>query len=142
MYDWVRPGLDGESRPINIEHAFKNLNFERKGEIVAQELVSKPKMLTEGADWKLIHLPTHEVHFYDVHRIEFASEIVIENFNTCHVLMLVEGTSIAVETADGTKMQFNFAETFVIPAAAKSYKLINKGSGIAKVVKAFLKTKD
>ncbi|MET3113303.1 mannose-6-phosphate isomerase class I [Pedobacter sp. CG_S7] len=142
MYDWVRPGLDGEPRPINIEHAFKNLNFDRKGDKVVQQLVSKPKVLTEGADWKLIHLPTHEEHFYDIHRIEFASEIVVENFNSCHLLMLVEGTSITVETADGTKMQFNFAETFVIPAAATSYKLINKGKGIAKVVKAFLKTKD
>ncbi len=140
IYDWLRMGLDGEPRPINIEHAFKNLNFDRKGAKVVEELISKPVIVEEGIDWKLIHLPTHAEHFYDIHRIEFTSEFIVVNENICHVLMLVEGSSIAIETADGTKAVFNFAETFVVPAAAKGYKLINKGEGIAKVVKAFLKT--
>ena len=53
--------------------------------------------------------------------------------------MLVEGTSISIQTADGTIATFNYAETFVIPAAAMEYTLTNKGVGIAKVVKAFVK---
>ena len=139
MYDWVRPDLDGNPRPINIEHAFKNLNFDRKGDQVVEELVSKPVVLTKGKDWRLVHLPTHAEHFYDVHRLEFDTAVDVVNQNCCHVLMLVEGTSIAIETADGTKTVFNFAETFVVPAAASAYKLINKGKDTAKVIKAFLK---
>jgi len=139
MYDWVRMGLDGKPRPINIDRAFKNLDFERKGERVQAELISKPKQIAQGKDWELIHLPTHEQHFYDVHRIEFDSEITVETSAVCHILMLVEGSKISVETENGVALNFSYAETFVIPAAAKGYKLINLGNEKAKVVKAFVK---
>lgn len=139
MYDWVRLDLEGKPRPINIEHAFNNLNFERKGSRVQQELISKQAVIEEGKGWQLIHLPTHQEHFYDVHRIEFDQEITIETNNICQVMMLVEGQSISIETLDGTKQRFAFAETFVVPAAARSYKLTNLGKTRAKVIKAFLK---
>ena len=139
MYDWVRPDLNGKPRPINIEHAFNNLNFERKGKKVKEELLSKPKLLRSGGDWEIIHLPTHADHFYDVHRLEFSTIMNIETENLCHVLMLVEGDRLGVKTADGSTAEFNFAETFVLPAAAKAYQLINLGTGKLKVIKAFLK---
>ncbi len=139
MYDWVRLDLEGKPRPINIDHAFKNLDFNRKGDRVQQELISKQTVIEEGEDWQLIHLPTHQEHFYDVHRIEFDSKISIETSNVCHVMMLVEGESVLIETQDGNKQTFAYAETFVVPAAAKSYVLTNLGKVRAKVIKAFLK---
>jgi len=139
MYDWVRLDLNGEPRAINIEHAFNNLDFERKGDSVGKELISNPRIIQEGNDWKLIHLPTHAAHFYDVHRFEFDSSIKINTDGSCHVLMLVEGTSVSVRTADGTTTIFHFAETFVIPAATEEYTITNLGKDKAKLVKAFLK---
>jgi len=139
MYDWLRLDLDGNPRPINIEHAFNNLDFERKGNRVQEELISAPAVLEEGSDWKLIHLPTHEQHFYDVHRLDFNTKVQVATDNCCHVMMLVEGESILLETADGTQKVFAYAETFVIPAAAKEYTLTNLGKSHAKVIKAFLK---
>jgi mannose-6-phosphate isomerase class I len=139
MYDWLRLGLDGEPRAINIEHAFNNLRFDRKGNTVKDELISKPAILKKGSDWQLVHVPTHAAHFYDVHRLEFDTSIPVETGNVCHVLMLVEGSKVAAVNEDGSEQVFQYAETFVIPAAAKSYTLVNKGSGRAKVVKAFVK---
>lgn len=139
MYDWVRPDLDGKPRPINIEHAFHNLNFERKGSRVKEELISSPLVIEANDHYTLIHLPTHHEHFYDVHRIEFINEVTVRTNNACHVLMLVEGESIVVKTKNGEERQFNYAETFIIPAGADSYQLINRSGKMVKVIKAFVK---
>jgi mannose-6-phosphate isomerase class I len=139
MYDWLSLDLNGNPRPINIDHAFNNLRFERKGDVVAREHISRPVSIGRGADWELIHLPTHKDHFYDVHRIEFDTEVPVDTNESCHVLMLVEGKSVAIEIDGQLAGHFAYAETFIVPAAAKRYKLINKGSDRAKVVKSFLK---
>lgn len=139
MYDWLRLDLDGTPRPLNISRAFDNLKFERRGDAVARELISKPSVIDRGEDWQVVHLPTHHEHFYDVRRFEFATEVAIATNGSPHVLMLVEGASVQVETARGMKACFRFVETFVVPAAATSYKLINLGDSPAKVVQVFIK---
>lgn len=139
MYDWLRLDLNGEPRPINIAHAFHNLDFDRKGDRVQQELLSRPAVLEERAGYRLVHLPTHPVHFYDVHRLEFNGAVTVPTGEQCHVLMLVEGTSLWVETAGGERKRFHYAETFVIPAAAGSYTLRTETDEPVKVIKAFIK---
>ncbi|PJF45389.1 MAG: hypothetical protein CUN48_19130, partial [Candidatus Thermofonsia Clade 3 bacterium] len=64
MYDWMRLDLDGRPRPLNIERAFENLYFDRKGARVQAELIARPCEVASGPGWKLIHLPTHPHHFY------------------------------------------------------------------------------
>ena len=139
MYDWMRLDLDGRPRPLNIERAFANLYFERKGAQARDQLISKQTIIEEGDGWRIVHVPTHPVHFYDVHRLEFADAIEQETGRTCHVMSLVEGTSVILETAGGMRQRFNYAETFVVTAAAGSYRLVNEGPGEAKVIKAFVK---
>jgi mannose-6-phosphate isomerase class I len=139
MYDWLRMDLDGKPRPLNIARAFENLYFERQGKRVKEEHVSHPELIMAEKDWKVFHLPTHPMHFYDVHRLEFVSTMDETTDGSCHVMSLVEGQSVTVETAEGFRQTFSYAETFVIPAATGRYRLINNGTGIAKIVKTFLK---
>ncbi|RYF87245.1 MAG: hypothetical protein EON98_01130 [Chitinophagaceae bacterium] len=138
MYDWLRLDLNGKPRAINIGHALRNLRFERQGPKVQKELISHPQLLEQKPDCEIWHLPTHSEHFYDVHRLEFDTTIQVETAGSCHVLMLVEGESVLVEVGDEIH-RFHYAETFVIPAAASRYTLVNQGSERAKVVKAFIK---
>jgi hypothetical protein len=139
MYDWLRLDLYGKPRPLNIRRAFYNLYFERRGQAVEKELIAKPTLLEAGNDWQVFHLPTHPSHFYDVHRIEFSTSVNVRTGGSPHLLMLVEGTSIRLETRSGKRQHFNYAETFMVPAAAESYTLINEGTTPVKVVKAYLK---
>jgi len=139
MYDWMRMDLDGAPRPLNIARAFENLDFSRRGERVRKELISRPVPLAEGPGWTLAHLPTHPDHLYDVHRFEITTGVDVQTEGSCHVLNVVGGEWITLETAHGMRNRFNYAETFIVPAAAGSYRLVNGGRESAIVVKTFLK---
>jgi mannose-6-phosphate isomerase class I len=140
MYDWLRLDLEGKPRPLNIGRAFENLDFGRKGKKATAELIAKPYVLKEGQGWRVVHLPTHPEHFYDVHRLEFDREISLETSGQCHVLAVVEGSGVRLETAQGMQQCFMYAETFVVSAAAGRYRLVNQGGHPVKVIKAFVKT--
>jgi predicted NBD/HSP70 family sugar kinase/mannose-6-phosphate isomerase class I len=139
MYDWLRLDLEGNPRPINIEHAFHNLDFSRKGQKVTEELISKPLVIADDGDHQIVHLPTHREHFYDVHRHEFTDAIRIETKGKCFVMMLVEGVAIDITVDGGRTVRMNYAETFVVPAAANAITVQNQGTAKAKLIKAFVK---
>ncbi|HEY4334695.1 MAG TPA: ROK family protein [Puia sp.] len=140
MYDWMRLDLDGMPRPINIEHAFHNLDFSRKGETVKRELVSKPQLLRSDPDHDLELLPTHPEHFYSIHRITLkGGHLNVGTEGRCHLLMLVEGKKLTIHTTQGNTYVLHYAETFVIPAAAGEYQLINDDNQPIQIIKAFVK---
>ena len=136
LYDWVRLDLDGRPRPLNIERGFDNLQTDRRGATVRRDFISQPRELAAGEGWRVIHLPTHEEHFYDVHRVEFTGTVELPTEGSCQVMSLVGGDEVVVE-AGGLRRTVHYAETFVVPAAAGSLRLNSTTPAV--VVKAFVK---
>ena len=139
MYDWLRRDLDGRPRPLNIQRAFDNLYFDRKGTRIHEEFVSHPRLIERGDTWELYHLPTHPDHFYDVTRVRFTGRVTLPTNRSCQVMSLVEGQAVILETREGMRQCFNYPETFVVPAAAEQFTLINDTDEPVMVVMAFLK---
>lgn len=138
IYDWMRLDLDGNPRPLNIERGMEVVNFDCIGDSVKDEYISKESIIDSGSDFKTIRLSMHPKHFYEIFRFEFDNKMQIQTNNQCHILNLVEGYKIKVITGDRSIIIY-YAETFVIPANAKSYTMINLGDTEAKVIQSNVK---
>ena len=141
MYDWVRLDMDGRPRPINIDHGLANVRFDRKGQVVQDTLISHPYVMEDKADYRKEHVPTHRDHFYDVHRytLHKGGKVVIDEKDKVHVWMIVEGQHAELITSCGRKYGYNYLETFIVPASAGTYTVVNNGDEDVVLVKAFVK---
>ncbi len=139
IYDYLRRDLTGELRPIHIERAWDNIDFGRRTRWVRQNLIPSPRIIQQGEGWTEYLIGEHPLLFFSIHRAEFGdhfeSDTGKERF---HVLNLVEGEQVLVESGHGTH-PLHYAETIVIPAATGRYCLRNQARGICKVIKAFVK---
>src|SRR3546814_4303669 len=91
LYDWLRMDLDGKLRPLNIKRGLENLDFSRSGNRVKPELISVPRLLEAGNDWKLLELSTHPEQFYRFQTLEFGGEVSLDTAGLETVLYMSDG---------------------------------------------------
>ena len=141
VFDWLRTGGDGPPRPIHIDHAFENLDRNRRGAAVAADLVPQPRQLTAGAGWHEDVLGALPAMFFDVRRLEIspASQVESDTEGSFHVLNVVDGDGVTVRAASGDTHRLRYAETLVVPAAVGRYSIIPVADGGARVVKALVR---
>jgi mannose-6-phosphate isomerase class I len=140
FYDWLRQGIDGELRPVHVDHAFRNLDSKRRGKAVARDLVQQPRLLRPGDGWHEELLGALPEMFFEVRRMAVGPGAVADDVTDgrFHVLNVVEGEGVLVEPAAGRPHSLVYAETLVVPAAVGRYTLRPLGPGGARVVKALV----
>jgi mannose-6-phosphate isomerase class I len=138
FYDWQRRDLDGELRPVHLGHAFSNLDPRRSGDAVRRELIPEPRPVREGVGWVELELGRLPDVFYAVHRLDFEETVEDDTTGRFHVLNLVAGEEIEIETAAGAVHGLAYAETIVVPASVGRYRIRRVAGGTCKVVKAFV----
>ena len=139
FYDWLRRDLDGELRPVHLAHAFANLDPARRGESVRRDLIPEPVVKAAGPGFTELRLGELDELFFIVDRLDFEDEVAVETNGRFHVLNLVAGSEVAVETERGDTHPLAYAETLVIPASVGSYRLQRRHGPACKVIKAFVR---
>jgi mannose-6-phosphate isomerase class I len=138
FYDWLRRDLDGELRPVHLAHAFANLDPRRAGAAVRRDLVPEPRRVRGGPGWVELELGRIDDLFYGVNRLDFEEDVRDETEGRFHVLNLVEGEAVEIETSHATH-SLAYAETIVVPASVGKYRIRRIRGGPCKVVKAFVR---
>jgi mannose-6-phosphate isomerase class I len=134
FYDWLRRDLDERLRPVHLDHAFANLDPARRGDAVTRDLIQEPRIVRSGDGWAELQLGRLPELFFAVHRLDFDHEVADQTDGRFHVLNLVDGDEVTIETEAGVTHRLAYAETIVVPAAVGAYRLRGRG----KAVKAFV----
>lgn len=123
MWDWGRPGLDGRPWPIHVEDGINNIQWDRTTSWVRNNLVNNIVPLESGDGWREEKTGLHELEFIETRRHWFTKKTPHHTRGTVHVLNLVQGNEVVVESPDGAfdPLVVHYAETFIVPASVGLY---------------------
>ena len=144
MWDWDRVGLDGVPRPIHLEHARRNIQWDRDTAWTRDNLVGQVETLASGPGWVEERTGLHELEFLEVRRHWFTDVVEHDTRGTVNVLNLVEGAEAVLDSPDGSFAPFvvHYAETFIVPAQVGRYRIRPHGDGVGQrlgTIKAYVR---
>jgi mannose-6-phosphate isomerase class I len=144
LWDWGRLGLDGKPRPINIDHGKNSVQSGRRTEWVRKYLLNRFEIVAQGEGWVEERTGLHEREFIETRRHRFTKQVRHHTGGSVHVLCLVEGDEIVVESPTGRFKPFvvHYAEVFIVPADVNDYTIRPFGASKGKecvTVKAFVR---
>jgi len=123
LWDWGRMGMNGEPRPIHLEHGLRNVQWDRTADWVRRELIGRVEPVASGPGWKEERTGLHPLEFIETRRHWFQEPVPHDTGATVNVLNLVEGSEAVVESPVGAfdPVVVHYAETFIVPAAVGPY---------------------
>lgn len=132
MWDWGRLGLDGKPRPVHLQHAIPNIQWDRDSEWVEENLVNRVERVDSGDGWHEERTGLHEREFIETRRHWFTQPVPHDTNGGVNVLNLVQGEEAIVESPENAFEPFvvHFAETFIIPAAVGRYTIRPHGGAV------------
>jgi mannose-6-phosphate isomerase class I len=138
FYDWLRRDAEGNQRPVHVGHAFANLNRDRRGPAVGDDLIQRARVLHTGQGWREEVIGALPEVFFEVRRyvLEPGAVADVSTDDRFCVLNVVEGDGVTIESEAAGSHPLNYAETLVIPAAVGTYRLRALGAQPVRVVKA------
>jgi mannose-6-phosphate isomerase class I len=138
IYDYVRKDLDGKPRPINIDFAEPNIEFDRKKSWVANNLIQEPRLLNKEGDNEEYVIGSRDDLLFYVNRIHL-KDVYTDHTNGEFLLInLVEGERIRVVSTEdeAVYVELGYAESYTLPSVFGAFKIVNIGNSPCKIIKA------
>ncbi|MBR5460059.1 MAG: class I mannose-6-phosphate isomerase, partial [Clostridia bacterium] len=142
LYDYQR--LDPQTnlpRPIHLKMGKEVIRGERDANYVRENLVNHGGLVREGDGWREIIVGEHDLLYFSLRNLIFDREIEDNTNGDFHVLALVDGEKVRVESKANPELYYemNNLDMAVIPAHFGEYTVKNLGVGTVVVHKTRLK---
>lgn len=123
LWDWDRLGLDGQPRPVHLEHGSEVIQWDRDTEWTESNLVNDVTEIASGEGWREERTGLHEREFIETRRHWFSQLVLHRTGGSVNVLNLIEGREALVESPSNAFEPYvvHYAETFIIPAQIEEY---------------------
>lgn len=141
MYDYLRLDLDGIPRPIHTYHGERVLEKSRNTDWINANVVQKPRVVREGDGFKESIIGEHDLLYFSLRHLEFEKEIEDNTNGKFHVLSLVNGEHVVVQSVENPELCYyqNYLDIVLVPASVGKYKIINLGNQPVTMHKTCLK---
>ena len=142
LYDYQRTDPQtGLPRPIHLKMGREVIRGERDAKWVKENLVNHGGVLRSGEGYKEITVGEHDLLYFSLRNLIFDNEITDETKGLFHVLALVDGEKVRIQSQDNPELFFdiNSLEIAVVPAEFGKYIIKNLGVGTVTVHKTLLK---
>jgi mannose-6-phosphate isomerase class I len=144
LYDYLRPDLNGRLRDIHARHAFNMVGrySYRTTRWVKKQLIQRPKCIRRGRGWAEYLIGRLDELVFEVRRFEFVKTIEDDTCGFPHVLSMVDGEGVTIQSRDGRMPAFHlpFSETVLLPADFGGYVLLNSHPKPCRVLKTLVNT--
>ena len=142
LYDYQR--LDpqtGLPRPIHLKMGKDVIRGERDAKWVNENLVNHGGVARSGEGYKETVVGEHDLLYFSLRNLIFDNEITDDTKGLFHVLALVDGEKVRVESQDNPDLFYELSslDMAVVPASFGKYKIKNLGVGTVTVHKTTLK---
>lgn len=141
MYDYLRSDLDGSPRPIHSFHGERVLKKERTTTWVQENLVQDPHLVRSGEGWAEYIVGEHDLLYFSLRRLEFEKTIEGDTKGKFHVLNLIDGEKIIVQSKNNPELSYtlDYLNIVIVPANMGEYVVKNLGNQPVCVHKTMLK---
>ncbi len=142
LYDYQRiDPQTGRPRPIHLKMGERVLRGERCESWVRDNLVDHGYTVREGEGWREVVKGEHDLLYFSLRNLVLEHEIADDTNGDFHVLALVDGERVRIESLDDPALFFEleYLDIAVVPAYFGRYRVVNLGAGTVTVHKTLLK---